>query len=82
MSPTQLAWIRECDRDLKTFASTQGIGYSLVLGSVPLEPVLQWREQLITDEDVLDSQIANRETWEALSELAGRLTDDKFWQQP
>ena len=36
----------------------------------------------ITDEDVLDSQIANRETWEALSELAGRLTDDKYWEQP
>ncbi|MDR3080668.1 MAG: ParA family protein [Streptomyces sp.] len=82
VSPTQSAWMRECDRDLKLLASNQGIGYSLVLGSVPLEPVLQWREQLITDEDVLDSQIANRETWEALSDLAGRLTDDKFWEQP
>jgi len=82
VSPTQSAWMRECDRDLKQLASTQGIGYSLVLGSVPLEPVLQWREQLITDEDVLDSQIAGRETWEALSDLAGRLTDDKFWEQP
>ncbi|MER6127465.1 SCO2523 family variant P-loop protein [Streptomyces sp. NPDC001795] len=82
VSPTQSAWMRECDADLKQLASAHGIGYSQVLGSVPLEPVLQWREQLITDEDVLDSQIANRETWEALSELAGRLTDDKFWEQP
>ncbi len=48
---------------------------------MPLEPVLQWREQLITDEDVLDSQIATRETWDALSDLAGRLTDDKYWEQ-
>ncbi|MET8243038.1 SCO2523 family variant P-loop protein [Streptomyces sp. NPDC005202] len=82
VSATQSAWMRECDADLKRLASAQGIGYSQVLGSVPLEPVLQWREQLITDEDVLDSQIANRETWEALSELAGRLTDDKYWEQP
>ncbi len=82
VSATQSAWMRETDADLKRLASTHGIGYSKVLGSVPLEPVLQWREQLITDEDVLDSQIANRETWEALSELAGRLTDDKHWEQP
>lgn len=81
VSATQSAWMRECDRDLKQMSSTLGIGYTQVLGSVPLEPVLQWREQLITDEDVLDSQIANRETWEALSELAGRLTDDKYWEQ-
>lgn len=82
VSATQSAWMRACDRDLKQMSSNLGIGYTQVLGSVPLEPVLQWREQLITDEDVLDSQIANRETWEALSELASRLTDDKFWEQP
>jgi hypothetical protein len=81
VSPTQSAWMRKTDGDLKQLASTHGIGYSQVLGSVPLEPVLQWREQLITDEDVLDSQIANMETWQALSRLAGRLTDDKYWEQ-
>ncbi|MBC2906385.1 SCO2523 family variant P-loop protein [Streptomyces cupreus] len=81
VSATQSAWMRECDRDLKQLASSHGIGYSQVLGAVPLEPVLQWREQLITDEDVLDSQIANMETWQALSDLAGRLTDDKYWEQ-
>ncbi|GHG92253.1 SCO2523 family variant P-loop protein [Streptomyces lanatus] len=81
VSPTQSAWMRKTDGDLKQLASTHGIGYSQVLGSVPLEPVLQWREQLITDEDVLDSQIANQETWQALSQLAGRLTDDKYWEQ-
>jgi len=80
VSPTQSAWMRKTDGDLKQLASTHGIGYSMVLGSVPLEPVLQWREQLITDEDVLDSQIANQETWQALSRLAERLTDDKYWE--
>jgi hypothetical protein len=80
VSPTQSAWMRKTDSDLKQLAATHGVGYSQVLGSVPLEPVLQWREQLITDEDVLDSQIANEETWQAMSRLAGRLIDDKYWE--
>jgi hypothetical protein len=81
VSPTQSAWMRKTDDDLKQLASNLGIGYSQVLGSVPLEPVLQWREQLITDEDVLDSEIANQDTWTALSGLAKRLTDDESWEQ-
>jgi len=80
-TPTQSAWMEQCDTELKHLASHHGIGYSQVLGSVPLEPVLQWREQLITDEDVLDSQIATMETWQALSDLAARLTDDKYWEE-
>jgi hypothetical protein len=81
VSPTQSAWMRKTDGDLKQLASTAGIGYSQLLGSVPLEPVLQWREQLITDVDVLDSKIANQETWTALSRLAARLTDDEAWEE-
>ncbi|MCX5048028.1 MULTISPECIES: SCO2523 family variant P-loop protein [unclassified Streptomyces] len=81
VSPAQSAWMRKTDGDLTQLASTHGIGHSLVLGSVPLEPVLEWREQLITEEDVLGSRIANRETWQALSSLAGRLTDDRYWEQ-
>ncbi|MFR9799593.1 SCO2523 family variant P-loop protein [Streptomyces sp. MS06] len=81
VSATQSAWMRACDDDLRQLAARQGIGHSQVLGSVPLEPVLQWREQLITDEDVLDSQIAATETWQALSELAVRLADDKYWEE-
>lgn len=81
VSPTQSAWMEECDAELKQLASHHGVGYSQVLGVVPFEPVLQWREQLITDEDVLDSQIAAVETWQALRDLAARLTDDKYWEQ-
>ncbi|MFE2421154.1 SCO2523 family variant P-loop protein [Streptomyces hokutonensis] len=80
-TPTQSAWMERCDSELKQLASHHGIGYSQVLGQVPLEPVLQWREQLITDEDVLDSQIATMETWQALNDLAARLTDDKYWEE-
>ncbi|MET7486226.1 SCO2523 family variant P-loop protein [Streptomyces sp. NPDC005538] len=79
-TPTQSAWMAQCDTELKQLASHHGIGHSQVLGSVPLEPVLQWREQLITDEDVLDSQIATMEIWKALNDLAARLTDDKYWE--
>ena len=43
------------------------------------EPVLQLREQLITDHDVLDSRIANIETWQAMGDLADKLGDDKHW---
>ncbi|MFJ9627988.1 SCO2523 family variant P-loop protein [Streptomyces sp. NPDC101175] len=80
-TPTQSAWMQQCDAELKQLASHHGLGYSQVLGSIPLEPVLQWREQLITDQDVLDSQIATLETWQAFSDLAARLTDDTSWEE-
>ncbi|MEU7040901.1 SCO2523 family variant P-loop protein [Streptomyces varsoviensis] len=75
----QSAWLRKCDQDLREFASAQQVGYSRVLSTVPLEPVLQWREQLITDEDVLASKVANRATREALEELADKLDDEGAW---
>jgi hypothetical protein len=45
----------------------------------PMEPVLQWREQVITHADV-DAKIANAATAEAFKELAGKLTDDTEWE--
>ncbi|WP_432173423.1 SCO2523 family variant P-loop protein [Streptomyces sp. Tue6028] len=81
VSPTQSAWMRACDETLRRLAAELGIGDSRVLGTVPLEPVLQWREQLITDADVVSTQIANKETLEAFTELARRLTDDTYWGQ-
>ncbi|WP_405947891.1 SCO2523 family variant P-loop protein [Streptomyces prunicolor] len=80
--PTLSVWMRKYDEELDNRAGARGMGKTRVLGSVPLEPVLLWREQLITDEDVLDSRIASMETWQALVELAGRLTDDKHWGRP
>ncbi|MET9388374.1 SCO2523 family variant P-loop protein [Streptomyces sp. NPDC002928] len=81
MPPAQSAWMRQYNKQLETIAADLGIGRSRVLGSVPLEPVLQLREQLITDQDVLDSRIANIETWQAMGVLAERLADDKYWGQ-
>ncbi|MEU0723884.1 SCO2523 family variant P-loop protein [Streptomyces sp. NPDC006140] len=80
--PAQAAWMRWCDNQLTRLATQLGVGDSRVLGTVPLEPVLQWREQLITEEDVLSLQIAGKDTLEALEELARRLTDDTYWELP
>jgi len=51
-----------------------------MLGMVPLDPVLQWREQLISDNDIYARQIANRETVDAFETLAKRLVDDTAWE--
>ncbi|HEY8452571.1 MAG TPA: SCO2523 family variant P-loop protein [Natronosporangium sp.] len=75
----QQAWLRDCNTDLQRLASRCGIGRTVVLGQVPLDPVLQWHEQLITDNDVVERQIANRQTMEAFINLAKRLTDDAAW---
>ena len=45
-----------------------------------MDPVLQWREQLISDSDVFGSRIANPATVAALNDLAWRLTDKTAWE--
>lgn len=50
------------------------------LGMVPLDPMLQWREQLISDDDVTLTRVANAATVEAFDSLARRLTDDSAWE--
>jgi hypothetical protein len=80
LRPEQVAWLRECDRDLQQTARQLRIGRSLVLGSVPHDPVLQWREQLITDDDAYARAVANAATVEAFTSLARRLTDDDAWE--
>ncbi|WP_416984989.1 SCO2523 family variant P-loop protein [Streptomyces sp. T028] len=79
VSPSQYAWMRKCDKELEQLAAGRGIGKTRVLTSIPLEPVLQWQERLITNEDVHDRRIANNDTWQAMGDLAQRVTDDKFW---
>jgi hypothetical protein len=75
----QESWLNDCNVRLQRRASEQGVGRAVVLGSVPLDPVLQWHEQLITDNDVGERQIANRQTVDSFTALAGRLTDDEAW---
>ncbi|MGW0964928.1 SCO2523 family variant P-loop protein [Streptomyces sp. NPDC002516] len=79
VSPAQYKWLRLCDRRLEHIADERGVGRSRVLASIPLEPVLQWQERLITDADVFGRGIADNATRLSLSELARRLDDDSHW---
>jgi MinD-like ATPase involved in chromosome partitioning or flagellar assembly len=82
LSPPQLAWLREANTDLQRLAADLGVGRSAMLGEVPLDRVLQWREQLITDADVWARQIANQATLEAFESIAKNMTDEQAWAQP
>ncbi len=80
LRPAQVAWLRDANRDLQELASQLKLGRTTMLGMVPLDPVLQWREQLISDNDTYASQIANRETVDAFETLAKRLVDNSAWE--
>lgn len=80
LRPTQVAWLEKTHHELQELSSQYRVGRTATLGTVPLDPVLQWREQLISDEDVLSRQIANQETVDAFDSLAKRLTDDAAWE--
>ncbi|MGV9677458.1 SCO2523 family variant P-loop protein [Nocardia sp. NPDC003482] len=78
--PVQGMWIRDQDASLKRLASANGLGTTAVLGMIPFEPVLQWREQIVLDADV-NSGIANAETVRAYAESARRLVDHATWER-
>ncbi|MDT5029286.1 MAG: hypothetical protein QOE61_5712 [Micromonosporaceae bacterium] len=75
----QVAWLRDTNQALQRLAGDRRIGRTTLIGSVPLDPVLQWREQLITDWDTTIRQIANRDTVDAFELIAKRLDDDSAW---
>jgi hypothetical protein len=77
----QVAWLREYDASLRDLAAQLRVGRSLLLGSVPHDPVLQVREQLIADDDVLTQGIANAATRYAFEQLARKIVDDATWEQ-
>ncbi|MEW9533407.1 SCO2523 family variant P-loop protein [Microbispora sp. NPDC049125] len=76
----QRAWLSACDSELRELAGRHGVGRTSMLGKIPLDPILQWREQLISDEDVLASKIANSETAAAFDDLAKKIVDDSAWE--
>nr|MDT0661258.1 SCO2523 family variant P-loop protein [Micromonospora sp. DSM 115978] len=80
LKAAQVAWLRECNRDLLELASTHRVGRTMLIGTIPHDPVLQWREQLISDNDVYARKIANLETVEAFSLLAKLIVDDSAWE--
>ena len=80
LRPSQVAWLRDCHQDLQELAGRRSPGAMRILGTIPLDPVLQWREQLISDNDVYARQIANEDTTKAFSNLAEALIDPAAWE--
>lgn len=74
----QAAWVQKQDDELRSFAARKRLGEGKVLGETPVEPVLQWREQIILDADV-NANVANRPTADAFEELARALIDEDTW---
>ena len=77
----QVAWLRDFNRKLQGMASARQVGRTAMLGAVPLDPVLQWREQLISDDDVLALHIANQATVDAFNTIAKLLFEDAAWER-
>lgn len=80
LTAAQIAWLGDCNYELQRLASKSGVGRTATLGVVPLDPVLQWREQLISDDDVALAGIANQPTVDAFASLAKRLEDSSLWE--
>lgn len=77
---TQQNWLLAMDQDLERMAARLDLGRLSRIGTVRLDTVLQWREQLITDRDVNQLEIANKETVDAFEELAKVVTDPRPWE--
>lgn len=78
-SGAQWAWLRKQNEALEDLALANQMGStSFTLGTTPVEPVLQWREQVILDADV-DAKIAKRETVRAFADLADELVNGDTW---
>ncbi|MCM3882079.1 SCO2523 family variant P-loop protein [Frankia sp. R82] len=79
LRPAQASWLQRCHEELLELAARRRLGRSMMIGAIPLDPVLQWREQIIRDLDVRSTQIANPETVAAFEDLASKLTQQNYW---
>jgi len=82
LRPTQASWLQSCHEDLLDLAARRRLGRSMVAGVIPLDPVLQWHEQIIRDHDITSTMIANAVTGHAFDDLARKLTVENFWETP
>ena len=80
LRPEQLAWLDVCNRRLQELASRYAVGQAKLLGEVPLDPVLQLQEQLLSNDDVWLYRTANERTVNALEALAKKIVDETAWE--
>ncbi|MFE3191432.1 SCO2523 family variant P-loop protein [Nocardia sp. NPDC059240] len=80
LRPAQAAWLQEQHNTLTRAANRHGMGESGILGTIPVEPMLQCREQVILDVDVA-AHVANAATVAAFRELTEKLVNDAVWEQ-
>ncbi|MFC9994369.1 SCO2523 family variant P-loop protein [Nocardia sp. NPDC127526] len=80
LRPAQAAWLQEQNATLNRAATRYQLGTTVVLGETPVEPMLQWREQVILDADV-SARIANEKTVLAFRKLAAGLTNPAIWER-
>jgi hypothetical protein len=78
---SQHAWLQEMNGRLTALANEHKIGRPSVIGVVPLDPMLQWEERLITDDDLWASPVANLATVKAFEAMAARLDDPEAWER-
>jgi hypothetical protein len=76
----QISFLRDSNARLIELASSLRVGRTTVIADIPLDPLLQWREQLISDNDLYERKIANVPTVEAFERLARDLLDDGAWE--
>jgi hypothetical protein len=76
---SQLSFLNKYNDKLIELADRFNVGDTRMLGAVPMDPLLQWREQLISDDDVWDLGIANERTVTAFEAIATDLFDEQAW---
>jgi hypothetical protein len=76
----QQAWLDVCNKRLKDLAARLHVGRVNLLGVIPLDPVLQWQEQLLTNDDVWLHRTANEHTIDAFADLAKNVLDPDAWE--
>lgn len=81
LRPPQLAWLQDRNQELQALAKELGAGRGMLLGTIPLDPILQWQEQLLTNNDLYARQVANTVTVEALETLTHRIHDEESWER-
>ena len=73
LSREQAAWLEDCEARLAKLADSLGLGPLSRIADIPLDPVLRWQEQLLTDDDWRMYHTANKRTVDAFTKLVDAL---------